>query len=72
MKWNTNYIGEAFLGLVIHEIDDFPFHRGTFQPSEDFRSVALLFEREIHCFLNLEKWLNGGRFAMRLLNPVSI
>ena len=36
-----------FLGTVIHEVDDFPSHRGKFQPSDNFKSVASLFEREI-------------------------
>jgi hypothetical protein len=52
------YRGQVFLGIVIHEIDNFPLRKGKFQPSDDFRSVASLFNRE-RCLLEsgkIEEW----------------
>ena len=40
--------GKKLLGIVIHEIDDFPSHKGIFKPADDFWPVARLFEREIN------------------------
>lgn len=42
------YRGQTLLGVVIHETDDFPTHKGKFQPSANFKRVALLFEKEIY------------------------
>ncbi len=52
------YRGQVFLGTVIHETDDYPFHKGKFQPSDYFKKVALLFAQEIF-FLesgDMNKW----------------
>lgn len=52
------YRGQIFLGTVIHDTDDFPSHKGNFRPSEDFKTVATLFEREI-CLLEsgrMKEW----------------
>ncbi|MDB4264834.1 hypothetical protein N9893_02085 [bacterium] len=47
MKYDL-YRGKTLLGVVVHDTDDFPSHKGVFRPSESFKTVAALFEREIY------------------------
>jgi hypothetical protein len=46
MKYEL-YRGQVALGVITHEMDDFPFHKGTFMPSKEFANIASLFDREI-------------------------
>jgi len=57
MKYEL-YRGESLLGIIVHETDDFPTHKGTFYPSGEFDDIASLFEKEIRLLEsgNLEEW----------------
>ncbi|MEE9912108.1 MAG: hypothetical protein K4571_10330 [Deltaproteobacteria bacterium] len=61
MKYNL-IRGTKILGIITHDVDDFPWHRGTFQATEDFEDVKQLFEEELELIelndLNSDKWDN--------------
>ena len=41
------YRGDKMLGTVTHTTDDFPWHWGTFGPSQNFLEVKHLFDKEL-------------------------
>jgi len=54
------YRGDILLGVVNHTHDDFPCHKGSFEPSQDFASVKALFDKEISILesdnCDLDEW----------------
>jgi len=54
--------GTKNLGTITHISDDFPWHQGSFNPTENFEDVKQLFDEELRIVesddLDNDKWEN--------------